>query len=122
MFVSSSSAGSGVPHVLHRVIEYVGKDGRLKKIASTSWVEEGSPAVDLVKNFEWTNDDQNTVAKYISKDGMSSDEAAAKWIEDNPDKVKAWLGLSLVTTSRHRVPGTECRSRARVLDTPEVAG
>ncbi len=64
----------------------------LKKVASSSWVKEGSPAVDLVKNFKWTNDDQNTVGKYIAKDGMSSDDAAAKWIDENPDKVKAWLG------------------------------
>jgi glycine betaine/proline transport system substrate-binding protein len=63
----------------------------LKKVASTSWVKKGSPAVDLVKNFKWTNDDQNEVAKYIAKDGMSSEEAAAKWVEDNPDKVDAWL-------------------------------
>jgi glycine betaine/proline transport system substrate-binding protein len=64
----------------------------LKKIASTSWIEEGGPAVDLVKNFKWTNDDQNEVAKYIAKDGMSSEEAAAKWIGDNQDKVDAWIG------------------------------
>ena len=63
----------------------------LKKIASTSWVDEGSPAVDLVKNFEWTNDDQNQVAKYIAKDGMSSEAAAEKWVADNQDKVDAWL-------------------------------
>jgi glycine betaine/proline transport system substrate-binding protein len=63
----------------------------LKKILSTSWVEEGSPAVDLVKNFEWTNEDQNLVAKYIAKDGMSSEEAAEKWVTDNQDKVDAWL-------------------------------
>jgi glycine betaine/proline transport system substrate-binding protein len=63
----------------------------LKKVASTSWVKKGSPAVDLVKNFKWTNDDQNEVAKYIAKDGMSSEDAAAKWIKDNADKVDAWL-------------------------------
>jgi glycine betaine/proline transport system substrate-binding protein len=63
----------------------------LKKIASTSWVEEGGPGVELVQNFEWTNDDQNTVAKYISEDGMSPEDAAAKWVEDNQDKVDAWL-------------------------------
>ena len=45
-----------------------------------------------MKNFEWTNDDQNVVAKYISEDGMSPEDAAAKWIEENPDKVEAWLG------------------------------
>jgi glycine betaine/proline transport system substrate-binding protein len=64
----------------------------LKKIASTKWAESDSTAVDLVKNFKWTNDDQNLVAKYISEDGMSSEDAAAKWVQDNPDKVKAWLG------------------------------
>ncbi|KQT90715.1 glycine/betaine ABC transporter substrate-binding protein [Marmoricola sp. Leaf446] len=64
----------------------------LKKVASTSWVEEGGPAVDLVKNFEWTNDDQNEVAKYIAKDKMEPEAAAQKWIEENPDKVEAWLG------------------------------
>jgi glycine betaine/proline transport system substrate-binding protein len=63
----------------------------LKKIASTSWVKKGSPAVDLVKNFKWTNEDQNQVAKYIAKDGMSSEDAADKWIKDNQDKVDAWL-------------------------------
>ena len=64
----------------------------LKKIASTKWVDEGGPAVDMIKAFEWTNEDQNLVGKYIAKDGMSSEDAAAKWVEDNPDKVKAWLG------------------------------
>jgi glycine betaine/proline transport system substrate-binding protein len=63
----------------------------LKKVASTSWVEEGGPAVDLVKNFEWTNDDQNVVAKYISEDKMDPEDAAAKWIDENQDKVDAWL-------------------------------
>jgi glycine betaine/proline transport system substrate-binding protein len=64
----------------------------LKKIVSTDWSESDSPAVDLVKKFKWTNDDQNTVAKYISEDGMDPEEAAAKWVEDNPDKVEAWVG------------------------------
>ena len=64
----------------------------LKKIVSTSWVKKASPAVDLVKNFEWTNEDQDTVAKYIASDGMSSEDAAAKWVAENQDKVDAWLG------------------------------
>lgn len=65
---------------------------KLQKIVSTEWAESGSPAVDLVKNFSWTNDDQNLVAKYIAKDGMKPEDAAKKWVEDNPDKVEAWLG------------------------------
>lgn len=64
----------------------------LKKVASTEWVGKGGPAVDLVKNFEWTNDDQNAVAKLIAKDGMEPEAAAQQWIKENPDKVDAWLG------------------------------
>jgi glycine betaine/proline transport system substrate-binding protein len=63
----------------------------LKKIVATEFSESGSPAWDVVKNFKWTNDDQNIVAKYIAEDKMPADEAAAKWIKDNPDKVEAWL-------------------------------
>ena len=33
----------------------------LNKLISTEFAESGSPAVDLVKNFEWTNEDQNLV-------------------------------------------------------------
>jgi glycine betaine/proline transport system substrate-binding protein len=63
----------------------------LNKIASKKFMESGSPAAALVKNFTWTNDDQNLVAKYITEDKMSAADAGKKWVEDNPDKVKAWL-------------------------------
>jgi glycine betaine/proline transport system substrate-binding protein len=64
----------------------------LDKIVSTGFAKSGSPAYDLVKNFKWTNTDQNSVAKSIALDKMSPDAAAKKWVEANPDKVKAWLG------------------------------
>jgi glycine betaine/proline transport system substrate-binding protein len=64
----------------------------LNKLISVSFAESGSPAVDLIRNFEWTNEDQNTVSTYIARDGMAPDDAAAKWVEDNQDKVDAWLG------------------------------
>jgi len=63
----------------------------LKKIGSTEWADSDSTAVDLVKNFEWTNEDQNVVAKYISEDKMDPEDAAKKWVAENPDKVDAWL-------------------------------
>ena len=66
----------------------------LNKIMSTKFAASGSPAVDLVKKFSWTNDDQNVVAKYIAQDKMSAEDAAAKWVEANRDKVKAWLPAS----------------------------
>ncbi|WP_405875212.1 ABC transporter substrate-binding protein [Streptomyces sp. NBC_00005] len=64
----------------------------LDKIVSTRFAKSGSPAYDLVKNFKWTNTDQNVVAKYIAVDRMTPDAAAKKWVDANPDKVKAWLG------------------------------
>ena len=63
----------------------------LDKIMSREFAESGSPAVDLVRNFSWTNDDQNVVARYIAEDRMPPEEAARKWIADNPEKVQAWL-------------------------------
>ncbi|MEU9268888.1 ABC transporter substrate-binding protein [Streptomyces sp. NPDC048251] len=63
----------------------------LDKIVSAKFAKSGSPAYDLVKKFNWTNDDQNTVAKYIAVDKLSPDAAAKKWVEANRDKVDAWI-------------------------------
>ncbi len=63
----------------------------LDKIASKKFMDAGGPAADLVTNFEWTNDDQNLVAKYIAVDKMSPEDAAEKWVKENRDKVDAWL-------------------------------
>ena len=63
----------------------------LDKIVSAKFAKSGSPAYDLVKKFNWTNDDQNTVAKYIAVDKMTPDAAAKKWVEANKDKVDAWV-------------------------------
>ena len=43
----------------------------LNKLISTKFADSGSPAVDLIKNFNWTNEDQNLVSSYIGQDGMS---------------------------------------------------
>ncbi len=66
----------------------------LDKIASKKFADSGGPAYDLVKKFNWTNEDQNQVAKYIAVDKMSDDAAAKKWVDANPDKVNAWLSKS----------------------------
>ena len=91
-------AGQGRPAAVHKpgcdadpekvACDYQEYD--LDKIVATDFAKSGSPAYDLVKNFEWTNDDQNVVAKYIAADGMDP-EAAEKWVEANQDKVDAWL-------------------------------
>jgi len=66
----------------------------LNKVVSTKFASSGSPAFKLIKNFKWTNEDQNLVAKYIAQDNMSDDAAAKKWVDANPDKVNAWLATS----------------------------
>jgi glycine betaine/proline transport system substrate-binding protein len=63
----------------------------LNKLIAKKFADSGSPAVDLIKNFQWTNADQNLVSSYIAQDGMSPDDAAKKWVEANQDKVNAWL-------------------------------
>ena len=63
----------------------------LKKVVSTEFASSGSPAYTVVKNFSWTNDDQNVVARYIAEDKMDPAAAADKWISANQAKVDAWL-------------------------------
>ena len=62
----------------------------LQKLATKKLMTSGSVFAKIVKNFKWTNSDQNTVASYI-EGGMSPSAAAQKWIKANPAKVKAWL-------------------------------
>jgi glycine betaine/proline transport system substrate-binding protein len=62
----------------------------LDKIASKKFADTGGAAYTLVKNFSWTNDDQNLVAGYING-GMSHDDAAKKWVDANEAKWKAWI-------------------------------
>ncbi len=63
----------------------------LVKLATSKLMKSGSPFAALVKNFSWTNPDQNAVASDIAG-GMDAAAAAQKWIDANPDTVKAWLG------------------------------
>jgi glycine betaine/proline transport system substrate-binding protein len=63
----------------------------LPKVATTKFMNSGSPAATLVKNFHWTNDDQDTVAKYISADHLTQAQAAKKWVDANATLVNSWL-------------------------------
>lgn len=64
---------------------------KLNKVVSNKFATSGSAAYTLVKNFTWTNADQNAVAKSIAVDKLTPEKAAQKWVEANPDKVRAWL-------------------------------
>ena len=43
----------------------------LNKLISTEFADSRLTAVDLIKAFQWTDEDQNLVASYIGQDGMS---------------------------------------------------
>jgi len=66
----------------------------LDKIASKKFADGNSTAYQFIKNFQWSNDDQNIVAGYIARDNMTPDAAAKKWMDANTDKWKAWIPKS----------------------------
>ncbi|GAA3686353.1 ABC transporter substrate-binding protein [Nonomuraea antimicrobica] len=63
----------------------------LDKIVSTKFAQTGGKAYELVKNFTWTNEDQNAVADDMTNNGMTGEDAAKKWIEANTAKWQAWI-------------------------------
>jgi glycine betaine/proline transport system substrate-binding protein len=63
----------------------------LDKVVSKKFAESGTAAAELVKNFQWSNEDQNAVAKSIAVDKLKDEDAAKKWVDANPDKVNTWL-------------------------------
>ncbi|MEV0369919.1 ABC transporter substrate-binding protein [Streptomyces sp. NPDC050636] len=63
----------------------------LQKYFNADFAKDGGDAAKFLKNFKWTTEQQNEVAKYIAKDKMSGEEAAKKWIADNKSTWQAWL-------------------------------
>jgi glycine betaine/proline transport system substrate-binding protein len=63
----------------------------LDKIVSKKFMDSGSPAATLVKNFKWTNDDQNLVARDIAENKLTDDAAAKKWLDAHVDVWQGWL-------------------------------
>ncbi len=50
----------------------------LNKVVSTRFAERDDDAYKLVRNFPWSNDDQNRVAESMAEGGLSPAEAARK--------------------------------------------
>jgi glycine betaine/proline transport system substrate-binding protein len=63
----------------------------LDKIVSKKFADTGGKAYELVKNFTWTNEDQNAVADDMTNNGMTGEQAAKKWIDANTAKWQAWI-------------------------------
>jgi glycine betaine/proline transport system substrate-binding protein len=63
----------------------------LNKIVSTKFADSGSPAYQLIKNFHWTNTQQNDVSKMLAVGKMTDDAAAKAFLAANPSLETAWL-------------------------------
>ena len=63
----------------------------LDKIARKAFAESGSPAAEFIRNFHWTNADQNLVAQDIAVNKLSDADAAKKWVDAHPDVWQAWI-------------------------------
>ena len=73
----------------------------LNKIAAKKFIDAGSPASQVIKNFSWTNEDQNKVAdlltnKYVSEPDQAKRyaKAAEEWAKANEATWKKWLPAS----------------------------
>jgi glycine betaine/proline transport system substrate-binding protein len=65
----------------------------LEKLFSKKFAQSGSPAVAVLRRFQWpSNDAQNLVAKWIAGDHVKPDTAAEKWVKANMATVNKWLG------------------------------
>ena len=63
----------------------------LDKIMNKKFAYSGSPAATLIRNFQWTNDDQNQVARDMTDRGLTADQAAKKWLDANRDIWQRWM-------------------------------
>jgi len=63
----------------------------LDKIANKAFADSGSPAVTLIKNFQWTNTDQDEVARDITVNKMTLDQAGKKWLDAHRATWQEWL-------------------------------
>ena len=63
----------------------------LYKAVSTKFAENGGKAYELIKNFNWTNLDQSTMAEYIDNEKMTPEAAAAKWVAENEATWSKWM-------------------------------
>ncbi|MFI7697542.1 ABC transporter substrate-binding protein [Nonomuraea sp. NPDC049480] len=63
----------------------------LDKIVSKRFATSGGKAYELVRNFSWTNDDQNAVASDMINEKMTAEQAAARWVAENKIVWKDWI-------------------------------
>lgn len=63
----------------------------LRKFLATKFEMDGGAAAQMIKNWKWTNADQNLVADMITNQGMTAEQAAKKWVDEHESIWKAWI-------------------------------
>ncbi|TQS29975.1 ABC transporter substrate-binding protein [Microbispora sp. KK1-11] len=63
----------------------------LDKIVSVKFSKTGGKAYEFIKNWTWTNDDQNAVAYDMAVNKMSAEAAAKKWVDANKIVWQDWI-------------------------------
>ena len=63
----------------------------IQKLFSKEFADSGSPAYDVLKKMQLTNEDQDSVAKAIAGDKVDPDKAGQDWVDANRDTVDGWL-------------------------------
>ncbi|OPG14661.1 ABC transporter substrate-binding protein [Microbispora sp. GKU 823] len=63
----------------------------LDKIVSVKFAQTGGKAYEFIKNWSWTNDDQNAVAYDMAVNKMSAEAAAKKWVDANKIVWQDWI-------------------------------
>ena len=63
----------------------------LRKFIRTEFNTSGGDAATLIKNWTWTNADQNLVADMITNQDMTPEDAAKKWVDEHQSTWEAWL-------------------------------
>jgi glycine betaine/proline transport system substrate-binding protein len=66
----------------------------LDKYISKNLEDKAPRAAQLIKNFQWTAEHQNTVANYITNENMDRKAAAEKWVAENESVWKPWIPAS----------------------------
>ena len=63
----------------------------LNKVISVKFNTSGGAAATMIKNFKWTNADQNSVANDITNNSMTPEQAAKKWVDAHESVWKGWI-------------------------------
>ena len=63
----------------------------LNKIVRTKWLDSAGDAGTFIKNFQWSNADQNSVADAITNKSMKELDAAKAWIDANAATWQKWM-------------------------------